>query len=363
MVKARAVRMTVPMDNETAPDVMGKLVPDLTGGGKEFAPCLDESALDFGGREPLAVWELREFDSLPLLDDLRILDEQDPVDVLLVNYNLRGPLFALPSRSSDVKPFEYQSEWHSIADLVLEAMGGTAAVGVHWRTESLEAERLETCGTVLEDALLQVQEGSTDIKGVYLASDFPIETLAGSPSRLAAAIVELSSSSSPDSPFPSPSILPHDSEDIQPITAHSDTLTKYLTPSHFSAMTSFLSSYASHICPLPPLHTYASLLPSLLFRAPSLTHWLTNDAARAIVDQLVLQRTEVFLAGYPTRGSEMEYKGRGSCGKHSNWTGRVMRARKDEWNRQKKVGVQGEGERRLRNVMGWWSAEGTVDGV
>lgn len=54
----------------------------------------------------------------------------------------------------------------------------------------------------------------------------------------------------------------------------------------------------------------------------------------------------------------MEYKGRGSYGRGSNRTNRVVRARMEEWKRQEK-----DGEGRLRDVEGLWSAEGAISGV
>ncbi|BGP16333.1 hypothetical protein JCM10213_008230 [Rhodosporidiobolus nylandii] len=350
---ARAVRFSVQTGNEPPVTTFGKLVPDSTLGYKPLTPCLDGSTLDLGGRQPLVIFEPHRTEGDPLVEDLRALDEQDPVDVLLVHYNLRGPIFQRVESTAVrtgafERAFTYKQEWSRIANKALELLGAAAA-GVHWRIESIAPETLDTCGGKLVDTLEQVKEENPDVEAVYLASDFAIETLENAPSR---------PSSAPADGLPSPPLNTSGS-------AHSDTLTELLTPAHRDAVSSFLSSFASSSSSDLTLHTFASLYPSLLAALPDLERWITNDAARAIVDQLVLQRTAVFLAGFPTHGEETVVDGRTACAKQSTWTNRVTAARAMRWKEELRLetGQDAGAERRLRNVLGRWSAEGQVDGL
>ncbi|GAA5898035.1 hypothetical protein JCM6882_003312 [Rhodosporidiobolus microsporus] len=397
-VGAQAVRLAIPTKNDDgfeANATLGRFMPDPSGtdgnlifGGKPLMPCLDAEKLDLRGRAPLVRFEPWRFAAQRLLDDLRVLDEQEGAEVLLVHYNLRGPLFQGVERDAMrggesgrglESAFEYQREWREVAEEVVGLMmggagGGGAAVGVHWRTETLEAERLSVCGASLVGALEKVRAAQPDVEAVYLASDFPIETLKEAPSHRAG-VGGAGGAVEGESAI---------------VAAHSDTLSELLTPAHSAAMSSFLRAFSSSPSPsitAPAttnltLHTFSSLLPSLLthLRAPrpsplpSLSHlarYASSAPARSIIDLLVLQRLEVFLAGFSISGGAKlvdEQSGRGVCGKRSNWTRRVGRGREGRWDAQEKEGGEGEGVgegegRRLRNVVGTWSAEGTVEGV
>ncbi|GAA5898029.1 hypothetical protein JCM6882_003310 [Rhodosporidiobolus microsporus] len=353
-VKTQVLRLATA--REDSPDD-GHFVRDASYDSNTLKHCFSPSQLSFTPRSPLMRLEPWKFDGKRLVADLRTLDAEENADVLLLHYDLRGPLFpkvrsaalSTTGEKSIERAFAYREEWEEVADGVLEMMGGGAVVGVHWRTESLEAERLGVCGESLERALLAIKKAQPDVEAVYLASDFPIESLEGSPSRHGAP-------SSPSS-----------------VTAHSDTLSKQLTPAHFTAMSSFLTSFStSSSAASLTLHTFTSLLPSLLRTHPALARYSNSPAAHSIVDLLVLERTEVFLAGFSSRGIEKEDRGRGVCARRSNWTLRVERAREERWKEQirredESEGVVfeegGQGGRRLRNVMGVWTAEGRVERV
>ncbi|GAA5856712.1 hypothetical protein JCM8547_008802 [Rhodosporidiobolus lusitaniae] len=372
--KARAVRLSVPTAEEPSPPSFSVFLPDSTLGGKPAAPCLDSSLLDFkrgeGSEQAVVMWEERDFNPKPLLEGLKDLEEEVEVDVLLVHYNLRSPLFPASASGDADAAFVYRPEWVEVADLVLDELrragggeGEGEVVGVHWRTEGLGAERLEVCGEALSGAVERVrleggeEKGGTGVRAVYLASDFPIELVAGAPSHPSLALAERSD------PFAAADDLAH------PLLAHSDTLTPFLTPSHFTSLSHFLtSSFPSHN-PTTALHTFSSLLPLVLSRLPPsspLRQFAEHPAARGIVDFLVLARTEVFLSGWPTKGSgQGKVGGRTPCGKSSNWTRRVGRARRVKWEGEggEKEGKGKEGGRLLRVVQATWDAEGGVEGL
>ncbi|GAA5975922.1 hypothetical protein JCM11641_002839 [Rhodosporidiobolus odoratus] len=358
--QTRAVRLSVEMADEPPVETLGKFVPDATNGWKPLYPCLDGSTLDLGKREALVSWQPWHEDGAPIIEDLRTLDAQDPVDVLLLHYNLRGPLFPLIEKDAIrtgalERAFTYEAEWSKLADKVLELFDGEA-IGIHWRTEQIDADTLGTCGESLERVLMSIKEEDSAMRIVYLASDFPIEELAGSPYRLAV------------NETPSSTLLDAGKDITESSThAHSDTLTPLLTPAHYTAMQSFLTGFRLSSAPADvTLYTFASLRSALLHAAPELERWIDHAAARAIIDQLVLQRTEVFLAGYPTKGNQFVVDGRRSCGKHSNWTNRVAAARAvrmaEEQGGGEKEGTE-DGGRRLKNVLARWSADGQVDGL
>ncbi|GAA5820121.1 hypothetical protein JCM11251_005489 [Rhodosporidiobolus azoricus] len=377
---AYAVRLAIPMssggDPETADSSYGRLIPDQAPyGGKELMPCLDEEKLDFRGREPVVRYEPWRFYGQKLVEDLKVLDEQEPqARVLLLHYNLRGPFFSRVEREALTsgaieKAFEYRDEWEELAEMMadLPELRGKEVVGVHWRTEKLEAERLRECGESLHGVLERMREITPPAAAVYLASDFPVESLEGAPSRLA-----------------NSSNMGTSGEEV---LAHSDTLSELLTPAHSAAISSFLQSFSSSATTSPPadlshdltLHTFSSLLPSLLKfirsfpssrRTRQLLSLALSPAAASILDLLVLRRVEFFISGFSAPygiSTEEALKrweteqGRGVCGKRSNWTARVVRGRKRHFDAQK-VKEDGKG-RRLSNVAGTWSVEGKVDGL
>ncbi|BGP48230.1 hypothetical protein JCM10450v2_004102 [Rhodotorula kratochvilovae] len=328
---ARALRLRVANAEEPHPRTYGELVRDETlGGQSSVALCLDAGRLDFGAREHLLAVEPYVTTDYGLLENIRALDEREGVEVLLVNYDLRAPLFGRPTEDDVDAAFVYAEAWHVLADAVLHELGG--AVGVHWRTEEIEPERLGACGDGLVDALVGLGEGDAALRSVYIATDYPLERLPGAPSYNASAANE-----------PAESV----SEGWTP--AHSDTLSASLTPAHAAALSSFLAAFAARAAPAGlTLRTYRSLLPSLLLALPAhLAALAQTPAAPAIVSQLVLRRTAYFLAGEPKRPGGAR---RDACARSSNWTRRVVRAR-----RRRAAEERGEGR-----VVGWWSTDGKV---
>lgn len=333
---ARAVCLRVAGEPEPLGPTGGAFVPDRTLGGQPRAAlCLDEARLAFGAREPLVAVEPAERDAASgeLLENLRWLDEEVEVEVLLVHWDLRAPLLGDESDDLLAAAFVYAPEWHALAGAVLGQLGD--AVGVHWRMEGVEAGRLDECGSGLVEALVGLKEGEraeSALHSVYFATDYPLELLPGAPSH-------------PTSAAEKEPLL----EGGAPwLPAHSDTLSAKLTPSHHTAMTHFLSSFAIHAAPAGlTLNTYRSVLPSLLPSLPSTLATLAQTpAAPAIVSQLVLQRTRRFLAGEARPGI-----GRERCARRSSWTRRVVVARERAH----------EGGRGSGDAVGWWSTDGSIE--
>lgn len=317
-----------------------ELDPDAAAEGQS---CLPEAKLDFDGRERLWAVEPLHGTNSSLVNSLIDLDQSISSDILLMDYNLRTSLFH-PKNPVDIDAaFQYQHEWHDLASRILDAAG--PAVGVHWRTESIEPATLESCGGGLVDALLALKAGNPAIQTVYIATDYPLETLPGAPSSAA-----------------------HEGrldEDDEPV-AHSDTLTRFLTTAHREAMSSFLHAFETLAAPHGiQLATYRSLVHSLSSSfPPSLASWASNPAAPAIVSQLVLRQTDYFLAGLPdTRRTKAE--GKTACARNSNWTNRVVRARNRTWDEQhggqEVITHDGAEVRELRNIAGRWKTDGSVE--
>uniref|UniRef100_A0A0K3CSP8 BY PROTMAP: gi/342321161/gb/EGU13096.1/ Proteophosphoglycan 5 [Rhodotorula glutinis ATCC 204091] n=1 Tax=Rhodotorula toruloides TaxID=5286 RepID=A0A0K3CSP8_RHOTO len=307
---------------------------ELDPNAAEGQSCLPEEKLDFDGRERLWAVEPLHGTNSSVVGSLVNLDRGISSDVLLMDYNLRTSLVHSKTPIDIDAAFRYQHEWQDLASRVLEAAG--PAVGVHWRTESIEPPTLESCGGGLVDALLALKASNPTLESVYFATDYPLETLSDAPSNAG-----------------------HEGrldEDDEPV-AHSDTLTTFLTPAHREAMSSFLHTFQTLAAPHGlKLSTYRSLIHSLSSSLPpSLASWASNPAAPAIVSQLVLRQTDYFLAGLPdTRRTKAE--GKTACAKNSNWTNRVVRARSRTWEEQ-----EGPEPRELRNIVGRWKSDGSVE--
>ncbi|GEM07124.1 proteophosphoglycan 5 [Rhodotorula toruloides] len=305
--------------------------------------CLLEAKLDFEGRERLWVVEPGRQPNRNMVDSLADLDRRLQSDVLLVDYNLRNAIFDSTVHVDIDTSFKYQHEWYELAGRVLEAAG--PAIGVHWRTENIEPETLEGCGTGLVDAILALKASDPALEAVYFATDYPLETLSGAPSNAG-----------------------HQGRLDQDewIVAHSDTLTQSLTPAHRAAVSSFLQAFDTLVSPHGlKLSTYRSLIRSLSpSLPPSLAAWAANPAAPAIVSMLVMRQTDYFLAGLPN-SKRMKALGKTACARGSSWTNRVSRARAKTWHEQHGVGGTteqgGRAARELKNVVGRWRTDGKLE--
>ncbi|GAA5935367.1 hypothetical protein JCM3775_006254 [Rhodotorula graminis] len=339
---ARAIRLSIANSPEERALELGKFYPDTPTPPSGRATCLDQALFDFGDRDRLFAVEEWHPTSDALLRSLETLNAQDDVEILLVDWDLRGPLIGVEGDEILEQAFLYAAPWHTIAAAVSSALG--EAVGVHWRTETVQSSSLAGCGEGLVEALVRLKEQNRALKTVYLATDYPLELLAGAPSR-AGEVVD-------------GEVDGVDDEDGSTChRAHSDTFSKSLTSTHHAAMSRFLASYASNVAPAGvTLATYRSILPSLL---PSLAARLSRLArapfAPAIVSQLVLQRTPFFLAGESRPVAEGRDPAREVCARKSNWTRRVVAARKAA-----RRAAKARGDRTRTQVVGLWSSDGIV---
>lgn len=154
-------------------------------------------------------------------------------DVLAFNYELRYPVLhheqlqklVSHSRHSVLHPnimqlqefrhFPYASMWTELAMQVVSSL--SPFIAIHWRQETLPAEIIAPCGEALIDELerlLQSGPEYSQIKTVYLATDYPIEDLENG---------------------------------WDGAVAHSGTFGKLLTEEHHSAMRNFLTQFRERL--------------------------------------------------------------------------------------------------------------------
>ncbi|GAA5821231.1 hypothetical protein JCM10212_005326 [Sporobolomyces blumeae] len=156
-----------------------------------------------------------------------IKDQDEPPSVLVVQYNLRFP-FLSPESIARLSPYEfdlprpysyfpYSNHWVTLGETIADRL--TPFVGIHWRTETLEVDRIERCGARLVEQVQEIRTLHPDVSTLYLATDYPIE-------------LARDSYSDDDG-----------TNDAKgPIVANSGTMTKTLTPAHHEAFRTFLAS-------------------------------------------------------------------------------------------------------------------------
>ncbi|GAA5856782.1 hypothetical protein JCM8547_008839 [Rhodosporidiobolus lusitaniae] len=233
--------------------------------------------------------------------------------VLVAHMNLRYP-FLTPSLASRLSPFSfplpypysyfpYSPHWTSLGHSIASHL--SPFVAVHWRTETLEVDRIASCGTSLVEKLREVRRKHPEVETLYLATDYPIEILreeggAGATGKA---------------------------------TAHSGTMTKTLTEGHHAAMRAFLEQLEAE-------EGGAGMRLTSFLKEQKEVEWpseLTeamrkvkggiqelDGAIVGIVDKIVLMKAELFYAGFPV--SESLEKG---CGKLSQFTTQVISGRRD----------------------------------
>ncbi|BGP16335.1 hypothetical protein JCM10213_004876 [Rhodosporidiobolus nylandii] len=338
-------------------------------------PCLNTSALAKGLRETLY---FPETEGGLLAKKLRSLDMKDEVEVLLVAVpELREPLFpgveqlALTTGKVD-RAFAHREEWSSVADRVLDQLADEA-VGVWWQTAGVEGRRARTCGASLVQALLSVQEAQPRTRTVNLAADFAVAADAqegeeGEPDITPAKVVL---------PLPLAGYSEGDEDDtlfgeVDAAAGEDEDNSELLLPSTPSS--SFARSFRSLAGPAGlVLYTFRSLRPSLLTAAPELKAYIEHPLAAQVVDPLVLQQLEYFLAGLP---DDQDVEGDKACSSGTDQAGMVQKIARER--ARTKVGeddgadgdAEGEADeagelqqrlRTLRNVVALWAADGAVE--
>ncbi|GAA6034083.1 hypothetical protein JCM8097_000684 [Rhodosporidiobolus ruineniae] len=228
--------------------------------------------------------------------------------VLVAHVNLRYP-FLTPSLISRLSPytfptpspysyFPYSPHWTTLGHAITAHL--SPFVGVHWRTETLEVDRLAPCGAALVSKLADVRAQHPEVKTLYLATDYPIEVLRDGGGR------------------------------AEKATAHSGTMTKTLTPGHHAAMKDFLDALEGE--------GGAGLRLTSFLEEQKAVEWPTElaEAMKAvkggiedldgaivgIVDKIVLQSAELFYAGLPVPSAQ-------GCAKLSQFTTQVISGRRD----------------------------------
>ncbi|GJN87220.1 hypothetical protein Rhopal_000165-T1 [Rhodotorula paludigena] len=271
-------------------------------------------------------------------------------DVLAFNYELRFPILSPAVAASfapslDIDPpdafahFPYADTWTQLADVLAARL--SPFVAIHWRTETLTPDNLAPCASSLLHKLAALKRQYPSLGAVYLATDYPIESL-------------------------DPSFSPAGAAGE---VAHSGTFAKVVTEQHHAAMRRFLRDFAKTFSQgqlrLTTFSKEQALLadalaagdetalpPDLLERLTNLTAPLSPTTAAGadtglsatssdsspllslgaldsglygILDKLVATRAEVFLTGVPGAGSSTK----GACAKLSSFTTQLVGAREE----------------------------------
>ncbi|GAA5986947.1 hypothetical protein JCM5350_000918 [Sporobolomyces pararoseus] len=307
--------------------------------------CIDSWRLDWTRHQhraffiPLTDWKSPEVRIEFGKEVVKALVEEE-ASVLVVQYNLRFP-FLTPQSIASLSPyhftlpqpysyFPYSSHWinlgHSIADQI------SPFIGVHWRTETLEVDRIASCGVALVEELRKIRKEYPAINTLYLATDYPLDFIRKNPSRRL-----------PRSPA---------------VAANSGTMSKTLTPAHHEAMRNFLSLLEGETED-DSFHLTTFLEESRLVQLPEELERMIGEsegggagvesldpAIMGLVDKVVLSNAELFYAGLPV--SDDKRKG---CAKLSQFTTQIITGRKESLS---KSATEDE-ETRLWNNVGHFS--------
>ncbi|KAL8278431.1 hypothetical protein RQP46_009121 [Phenoliferia psychrophenolica] len=212
--------------------------------------------------------------------------------------------------------YPYAETWTTLADLMVSS--NSPMIAVHWRTETLPAEILAPCGTELVKTLRTLKKKHPTLRNVWMSTDYPLDQL----EKAALADADVLK---------------------EPLTAHSTTYTKLLTPEHHAAMAAFLAKFDSadmglrltsfaaeeQLIQLPP--SVVALLPPDGGGLKAVDRRLRSldSAPVGIVDKLVSAQAAIFLAG--TAGYKSGVLVPGACGKLSSFTDQIIGAREEAW--------------------------------
>ena len=252
-------------------------------------------------------------------------------DVLVFNYELRYPILshehiqnlALHTPGGEMshpnirslQPFShfpYSDVWTSLADQLSASL--SPFVAVHWRQETLPTASIAQCGEALIDELVRLtSEQYTDIKTIYLATDYPLEDLESGKDGA---------------------------------TAHSGTFGKLLTEEHHKSMQNFLRLFRQRltlergvrlttlvkeqpnlVCPEELQSYFQASNPGLRKSQPETAIDLAElDAGLlGIIDKKVAMQAEVFLTGQVSGSRDsLGFV----CAKDSSFTKQISEARR-----------------------------------
>jgi hypothetical protein len=284
----------------------------------------------------------------------------EAADALVVRYHARWAILepstsAMDSTSSTsiipIPPFSYFNfapRWTLLADQIIASMGHF--IGVHWRTETVPAENLYGCADGLVSRLREVKRLYPNIRTVYLATDYPIESITLPTSSLSS---------------------------TSPVIAHSSTFTRILTPTHAAAFQHFVNTMdietgltlTGYMAEEQKIQNVPGYLASLFeftksnVDDPSAATYSNNSGQFsigsidpgliAIMDKIILARASYFLAGRDAgvqiRNSVGEVI---QCGRGSSFTMQVIETREN----------QAQQSGKLNLVDRWDSAPAIHDG-
>jgi len=287
----------------------GESVPlaDLDATPRHF--CLDSWRLDWTQHEQRAFfistsdWKSPEVRTKYGEEVVKGLLEQSQPSVIVLQYNLRFP-FLTPDSIATISPyhfppprpysyFPYSSHWLDLGHAISDQL--SPFVAVHWRTETLEVDRIATCGVSLVQELRRIRKEHPAINTLYLATDYPLDLIRNG------------------------GHLP------KSVVANSGTMGKTLTPAHHDAMRAFLSLLEGETDD-DSFHLTTFHEESRLVQLPSEVGSVENldPAIAGLVDKVVLSNAELFYAGLPV--SEDKVSG---CAKLSQFTTQVITGRKE----------------------------------
>ncbi|KAH8925683.1 hypothetical protein BT69DRAFT_1260079 [Atractiella rhizophila] len=268
-------------------------------------------------------------------------------DVLAFNYELRFGMLDYSKVSqaffksyddslSPVRKFEYfpySDTWVQLADLIIKHIH--PFIAVHWRTETLAPDSLVPCASALINKISDLVTNSyPTIKTVYLATDYPIESL----------------------------------EDGAISFAHSGTFDKVVTPSHHLAMKALLGGFKGSL-PSLTLTTFVRQSTTLVF-PDELMRAISPDGSGlnladldpgllGIIDKTIASKASVFLTGKPGVFSPGKSFDETSCAKESSFTRQIIGNRKIAM--QQEDGVEDDADGGVWNEVEYWARETKVE--
>ncbi|KAK4703034.1 hypothetical protein P7C70_g3187, partial [Phenoliferia sp. Uapishka_3] len=241
-----------------------------------------------------------------------------------------NPAAILPSR-----PFDHLAYAPGWAEMTAKIASENAPfVGIHWRTERVRGENFEPCTTSLMEKLQDLKRTYPALKAVYMASDYPLESL-WDPSAVDA---------TPHSGSLRPNyILPETHRAMRRLYDWFQSDEIDLRQTSWSKEEKFIDFPESTRKLLPEGTLLRDLDLSVigeLLLCSSFAHYLTSHPGGVgMIDKAVLFQSSYFLAG-----SQKE------CGMISSWTASVVTARRET--------LRGEGEfagKQLWNDVDYWA--------
>ncbi|KAI5480167.1 hypothetical protein MNV49_001493 [Pseudohyphozyma bogoriensis] len=300
-----------------------------------------KTSLDFSGYSPLAIYPPEGYHRTehsrtsfgesvcntlrsPLVGSKSSRASADPSaewstpNVLAFNYELRFPILSpttlpqypniIENPPSAFEHFPYADTWTTLGNELADRL--SPFVAIHWRTETLNPSNLVPCAAGLIEKLQRLQKQYPEIKNVYLATDYPVESL---------------DTTSPNA---------------GEVVAHSGTFAKAMTDAHHAAFKKFLDQFSRKLGGAKGMRLTSFAKEQANLELPEELKSLVEGAGASglgeldsgligIVDKVVGMRAEVFVTGFST-GAKSEV-----CGKGSSFTTQIVLAREEKMNEER----------------------------